>query len=278
MEQESGGRRKAPCCCAVVGPGTRAGGHLGGDVAPSSAGAPGGAQDANQPPPGAPHSEPEGAVLEQRPPITTDLHVPGPTKYQVPDASLRESSPHPHFSISRRHPTHEGGGRRAWQTVWFQSENPFTQKTDFNREQKWPSPADYQLSSPPACPAFSFRGRPASRPPEARARQGVLQGGGAGPRAQPLLQAPPPTGDETGPGPSTYNILPGCRLKGPCPPAFSMGRSPLLASWVGSSCTPGPAAYDVEDCYSSRFPSAPGVVIQGVRRPKRHDTGPFCAL
>ncbi|MXQ97888.1 hypothetical protein E5288_WYG003995 [Bos mutus] len=88
-----------------------------------------------------------GLLLEQRPPIVTDLHVPGPTKYQVPDASLRESSPHPHFSIGRRHPTH---------------------------------------------------------------------------------------GDETGPGPSTYNILPGCRLKGPCPPAFSMGRSPLLASWVGS--------------------------------------------
>lgn len=99
---------------------------------------------------------------------------------------------------------------------------------------QWPSPADYQLPSPPACPAFSFRGRPASRPPEARARQGVLQAWGTGPRAQPLLQAPPPTGDKTGPGPNTYNILPGCRLKGPCPPAFSMGRSPLLASWVGS--------------------------------------------
>nr|XP_014338008.1 PREDICTED: uncharacterized protein C9orf173 homolog [Bos mutus] len=117
-----------------------------------------------------------GLLLEQRPPIVTDLHVPGPTKYQVPDASLRESSPHPHFSIGRRHPTHEGGGRRAWHTVWFQSESPFTQKTDFN------------------------------------------------------------------------------------------------------PCTPGPAAYDVEDCYSSRFPSAARVVIQGVRRPKRHNTGPFCAL
>ncbi|XP_070312477.1 protein STPG3 isoform X2 [Odocoileus virginianus] len=205
-------------------------------------------------------------LLEQRPPIVTDLHVPGPTKYQVPDASVRESSPHPHFSIGRRHPTHEGGGRRAWQTAWFQSESPFTQKADFSREQKWPSPADYQLPSPPACPAFSFRGRPTSRPPEVRARQGVLQAWGTGPQGQPLLQAPPPTGDKTGPGPSTYNILPGCRLKGPCPPAFSMGRSPLLASWVGSSCTPGPAAYNVEDCYRSRLPSAPGVVIQGTTR------------
>ncbi|KAB1280311.1 Protein STPG3 [Camelus dromedarius] len=122
-----------------------------------------------------------------------DLDVPGPTKYQVPDASIRESSPHPHFSIGRKHPTHAPAGK-------------------------------------------------------------------------------------TGPSPNTYDILPGCRLKSPCPPAFSMSRSPLLASCVSSSCTPGPAAYHVEDCYNSRFPSVPGVLIQGVRRPKRHDTGPFCAI
>lgn len=47
---------------------------------------------------------------------------------------------------------------------------------------------------------------------------------------------------------------------------------------LSAAHTPGPAAYHVEDCYNSRFPSAPGVVIQGVRRPKRHDTGPFCTL
>lgn len=195
---------------------------------------------------------------------------------------------------------------RAWQVLGW-ADPPGGQARLSRISPQWPTPAHYQLPSPPACPAFSLRGRPASRPPEARARRGVPQGWGAGPRTQPLLQAPPPTGEETGPGPSTYNILPGCRLKGPCPPAFSMGRSPLLASWLGSckvggrwgaggvglggrggrsdctrppsaACTPGPAAYDVEDCYSSRFPSAPGVVIQGVRKPKRHDTGPFCAL
>ncbi|XP_031306876.1 protein STPG3 isoform X2 [Camelus dromedarius] len=166
-------------------------------------------------------------LLERRPPIMIDLDVPGPTKYQVPDASIRESSPHPHFSIGRKHPTHEGSSRRAWQTVWFQSESPFTLKANFNREEK------------------------------------------------ALLPAP---AGKTGPSPNTYDILPGCRLKSPCPPAFSMSRSPLLASCVSSSCTPGPAAYHVEDCYNSRFPSVPGVLIQGVRRPKRHDTGPFCAI
>lgn len=110
-------------------------------------------------------------MLERRPPVVTDLQTPGPTTYQVPDASLRESSPHPHFSIGRKHPTRgawplpaplhsvyplpggwgsgyepsvpnraaaaaEGGGRRAWQTVWFQNESPFVQKADFQQEQK----------------------------------------------------------------------------------------------------------------------------------------------
>ncbi|KAF6127496.1 sperm-tail PG-rich repeat containing 3 [Phyllostomus discolor] len=208
--------------------------------------------------------------LEQRPPIVTDPDVPGPAKYGVPDASVRESSPHPHFSIGRKHPAPEGGGRRAWQTVWLQSDSPFTQKVDFCWEQKWPSPADYRPLSGPAFPAFSFGApRPASKTRDARARPALPRARGAGPRARPLSQLP---------SPSTYDILPGCRLRGPRSPAFTMSRSPAFASWLSSSHTPGPAAYYVEDCYNSRFPSAPGVVIQGVRRPKRHDTGPFCAL
>ncbi|XP_039714773.1 protein STPG3 [Pteropus medius] len=213
--------------------------------------------------------------LERRPPIVTDLDVPGPTKYEVLEASVRESSPHPHFSIGRKPPTREGGGRRAWQTEWLHSESPFTQKADFNREQQWPSPADYRPLSGPALPAFSFGGRcPASKIEEARACPG-LRDWGAGHRAQRLQQA---RGGEKRPSPNTYNILPGGRLRSPRPPAFSMNRSPAFAAWLSSSHNPGPAAYYVEDCYNSRFPSAPGVVIQGVRRPKRHDTGPFCTL
>ncbi|XP_035302884.1 protein STPG3 isoform X2 [Cricetulus griseus] len=161
-------------------------------------------------------------LLEQRPPIMTDLDVPGPTKYGVPSASLRESSPHPQYTMGHKYPGREGGGRRAWQTEWLQSESPFTQKTDFNQERK-------------------------------------------------------PSGAKQ-PSPNSYDIVPGCRLQTTRSPAFSMSRSPAFASWVSSSRTPGPAAYYVEDCYNSRFPSSPGVVIQGVRRPKRHDTGPFCSL
>ncbi|XP_073908830.1 protein STPG3 isoform X2 [Castor canadensis] len=165
-------------------------------------------------------------LLERRPPILTDMDVPGPTKYDVPDASVRESSPHPHYSIGCKHPGREGGGRRAWQTEWLQSESPFTQKADFNREQR------------------------ASLKPSGEKR----------------------------PSPNTYDIFPGYLLQRQRSPAFSMSRSPAFASWVVTSGTPGPAAYYVEECYSSRFPSAPGVIIQGVRRPKRHDTGPFCTL
>ncbi|XP_062938733.1 protein STPG3 isoform X1 [Cynocephalus volans] len=218
-------------------------------------------------------------LLEQRPPIMTDLDVPSPTKYQVLSPSVRESSPHPQYSMGRKHSGREGGGRRAWQTVWFQSESPFTQKADFNREQKWPSPADHQPHSRPAFPAFSFGGHPpASKTPGGHACPALARARGSGPRVQSPLQVPPRPQGEKRPSPNSYNILPGSRLQSPRPPAFSMGRSPALACWVSSSRTPGPAAYYVEDCYNSRFPSAPGVVIQGVRRPKRHDTGPFCTL
>ncbi|XP_054545030.1 protein STPG3 isoform X6 [Talpa occidentalis] len=169
----------------------------------------------------------------------------------------------------------EGGGRRAWHSVWLQSESPFTQKTDFNQELKWPSPADYLPRSRPAHPAFSFGGHcPAPKTPEAHYRLGQLLARGVGPQTPPSSEA---QGDKR-PGPNAYNIVPGSRLRSPHPPAFSMGQSPASASWIRSPHTPGPAAYHVEHCFDSRFPAAPGVLIQGVRRPKRHDTGPFCAI
>ncbi|XP_073077266.1 protein STPG3 isoform X3 [Manis javanica] len=166
----------------------------------------------------------------------------------------------------------QGGGRRAWRTVWSQRESPVSQKADFKREPERPSPADHR-------PLSLGAGRPASRTRGARARLGQLRVGGAVHQVQPHLQALPQTpGAEKRPSPNTYDILPGCCLQRSRPPAFSLSRSPAFDSWVSYSLTPGPATYHVEDCYNSRFPSAPGVVIQGVRRPKRHDTGPFSML
>ncbi|KAI2554764.1 sperm-tail PG-rich repeat containing 3 [Homo sapiens] len=114
-------------------------------------------------------------LLEQRPLITADLEVPSPTRYQVPSPSVRESSPHPHYSIGCKHQGREGGGRRAWQTLWFQSESPFTQKADFDQEQKaslqapgkrCPGPNTYNILpgsrlQSPRSPAFSMSRSPA---------------------------------------------------------------------------------------------------------------------
>ncbi|TKC51686.1 hypothetical protein EI555_013256, partial [Monodon monoceros] len=131
---------------------------------------------------------------------------------------------------------------------------------------QWPSPADYQPPGPPACLAFSFGGRLAPGPPEAQAHLGMLQAWG-------------PSVD--GVSSIAYDILPGCRLPGPCPPAFCVSRSPLLASWVGSCKEPAPwARLPMAWRTATTLTSPPhtGVVIQGLRRPKCHDTGPFCAL
>ncbi|XP_031807782.1 protein STPG3 isoform X4 [Sarcophilus harrisii] len=202
-------------------------------------------------------SKNSSGALERRPPILIDMDVPGPTQYSAPDVSIRESTPHPHYSISCKTPTRDGGGRRAWQTTWFQSESPFTQKADFVKEQKWPSPFHYTQPcslgplqpSRPSFPAYSFGHKRLNTKAK-----------------------------ETRPSPNTYNVLPGFQLKGPRSPAFSMSRSQTFNSWISPAHTPGPAAYYVEDSYNSRFPSTPGVLIQGERRPKRHETGPFCTL
>ncbi|KFO21450.1 hypothetical protein H920_17091 [Fukomys damarensis] len=87
-----------------------------------------------------------------------------------------------------------------------------------------------------------------------------------------LEQRPPLQADPDVPGPAEYTPRAFVRESSPHP-HYSTG-----CRYPGPACTPAPAAYYVEDCYDSRFPSVPGVVIQGVRRPKRHDTGPFCAL
>ncbi|XP_055126184.1 protein STPG3 isoform X2 [Symphalangus syndactylus] len=177
-------------------------------------------------------------LLERRPPITADLEVPSPTRYQVPSPSVRESSPHPHYSIGCKHQGREGGGRRAWQTLWFQSESPFTQKADFDQEQKWPSPAHYQLLSRPAFPTFSFRGHhSASKTPEGHTYPALPGARGLGLRVQPqcLLQASLQAPGKRHPGPNTHNILPGSRLQSPRSPAFLMSRSPAFTSWLSAS-------------------------------------------
>uniref|UniRef100_F6WYH2 Sperm-tail PG-rich repeat containing 3 n=1 Tax=Monodelphis domestica TaxID=13616 RepID=F6WYH2_MONDO len=199
--------------------------------------------------------------FERRPPILIDMNTPGPTQYSVPDVSIRESSPHPQYSISCKAPIRDGGGRRAWQTTWFQSESPFTQKADFLREKK-PCSLGPQQPCRPSFPAFTFG--PGGWFPRLVSEAGVSLTSNST--------------EEMRPSPNTYNVVPGFQLKGTRSPAFSMSRAQSLNTWISPARTPGPAAYYVEDSYNSRYPSTPGVLIQGERRPKKHETGPFCSL
>ncbi|XP_004613417.1 protein STPG3 [Sorex araneus] len=146
-------------------------------------------------------------LLGQRPPILIDPDVPGPTTYKVPDASIREPSSHPHFSIGHRPPTHERRGSRVWQGQWLQSESPFLQSTALLKEPK----------ESPWSPAFVNHSTP-----------------------------------------------------------FASGGRSCSWSSLSAACTPGPATYRTEDHDKMPFPSAPGVVIQGVQRPKPQDKNVSC--
>ncbi|KFP94729.1 hypothetical protein N329_06660, partial [Haliaeetus albicilla] len=42
--------------------------------------------------------------------------------------------------------------------------------------------------------------------------------------------------------------------------------------------TPGPGTYNVERGYRACLPSSLSITIQGIRRPKKHETGPFTTL
>uniref|UniRef100_A0A674JKB4 Uncharacterized protein n=1 Tax=Terrapene triunguis TaxID=2587831 RepID=A0A674JKB4_9SAUR len=66
-----------------------------------------------------------------------------------------------------------------------------------------------------------------------------------------------------------------------CSPRLSSSTSLKCTScWILflSGNTPGPGLYDVEKGHIARLPSSPSVIIQGIRRPKRHETGPFTTL
>ncbi|KFP05090.1 hypothetical protein N300_08001, partial [Calypte anna] len=42
--------------------------------------------------------------------------------------------------------------------------------------------------------------------------------------------------------------------------------------------TPGPATYNVDAAYKALLPSSRSFTIQGIRRPKNHENGPFATL
>lgn len=84
-----------------------------------------------------------GARIIPAPPLQHRPQAPGPRCVLLPARTPRPvarvlgAGPRLQPSLPNdAAPTAEGGGRRAWQTEWLQSESPFTQKADFNREQQ----------------------------------------------------------------------------------------------------------------------------------------------
>ncbi|KAK9392353.1 hypothetical protein NXF25_017197 [Crotalus adamanteus] len=81
------------------------------------------------------------------------------------------------------------------------------------------------------------------------------------------------------PGPNQYNIERAYTLMLHRSPSIIINPVPVtLFRWVEKEGTPGPGAYNVDKGYNARLPRCPGFYIQGVRRPKKHETGPFSTL
>ncbi|XP_060540579.1 protein STPG3 [Pantherophis guttatus] len=183
---------------------------------------------------------------------------PGPAAYSPPTMACRETIA-PSYTFGWKTPPREGGGRRAWQKSWFMSKNPFWRKVDFNTETNWPSPSQYgqllgtKLGTLSNTPNFTF----GQRGEYCLTKKGIL--------------------DE--PGPNQYNIDRAYTLVLHRPPSIIINPAPLtLYKWIEKEETPGPGAYNVDKGYNARLPKCPSFYIQGVRRPKKHETGPFSTL
>ncbi|XP_026542520.1 protein STPG3 [Notechis scutatus] len=183
---------------------------------------------------------------------------PGPAAYSPPPMAYRETIA-PSYTFGWKTPPREGGGRRAWQKSWFMSRNPFWRKVDFSTETNWPSPSQYgqllgtNLGNRSNTPNFTF----GQRGEYALINKGTI--------------------DE--PGPNRYNIDRAYTFVLHRSPSIIINPAPLaLYRWIEKVETPGPGAYNVDKGYNARLPRCPSFYIQGVRRPKKHETGPFSTL
>ncbi|KAJ7308047.1 hypothetical protein JRQ81_008549 [Phrynocephalus forsythii] len=190
--------------------------------------------------------------------LTLNVDSPGPAAYSPPCLRFRETSA-PSYTFGWKTPPREGGGRRAWQKSWFLCNNPFTRKTDFATETNWPSPFHYgqtlgsQLVNRPTSPNFTI-----------------------GQKTEFCFVNKNTVND---PAPNRYDTERAYQHILNKSPSFVISPAPhVVYRWAQKGGTPGPGAYNVERGHIARLPSSPGFFIQGVRRPKKHETGPFCTL
>ncbi|XP_054854454.1 protein STPG3 [Eublepharis macularius] len=204
------------------------------------------------------HSGVHSRATESRLPLTVNVDSPGPAAYPPPSVNCRETTA-PSYTFGWKTPSKEGGGRRSWQKTWFQSKNPFTMKADFNRETNWPSPFHYGPSTDskpanrPSNPGFTF------------GQKGVFS-----------LASKDAVNK---PAPNKYNTVHSYEHVLQRSPSFVISPAPQHPyRWASKEGTPGPGTYNVEHGHTARLPSSPSFFIQGVRRPKKHETGPFSTL
>ncbi|XP_062815153.1 protein STPG3 isoform X4 [Anolis carolinensis] len=198
------------------------------------------------------------APTEGRLQFVMNVDSPGPAAYPPPVVNCRESNA-PAYTFGWKTPPKDGAGRRSWQKSWFQSKNPFNRKTDYTQETNWPSPFDYgptlgsMLVNRPTSPNFTM------------GRKGEFS------------WVNKTTVDD--PAPNRYNTDRAYKHVLFRSPSFIMAPAQhIVFGWAKKDLTPGPGAYDVEKGHCARLPNSPSFYIQGVRRPKKHETGPFSTL
>ncbi|XP_061460147.1 protein STPG3 [Rhineura floridana] len=207
------------------------------------------------------HVMPEGRV-----PLILNVDSPGPAAYSPPSMNYRETIA-PSYTFGWKTPPREGGGRRSWQKSWFLSKNPFTRKADFTHETNWPSPFDYSqpLGTKPA--------NQTNRPNFTMGQKGEFTFVN---KALTLFSS---AHTVTDPGPNKYNTIYAYNHILHRSPSFIISPAPqTVYRWARKGTTPGPGAYNVERGHVARLPNSPSFFIQGVRRPKKHETGPFSTL
>nr|XP_056716111.1 protein STPG3 [Euleptes europaea] len=197
-------------------------------------------------------------ATERWPPLTVNMDSPGPTAYSPPSVNYRETTA-PSYTFGWKTPPKEGGGRRSWQKTWFQSKHPFTRKVNFSSETNWPSPFHYNQS---------LNSKPANRPSSPSYTFGQK-----GTFSFTSKDAP------YEPAANRYDTVRGYKQVLQRAPSIIISPAPQhVYRWASKEGTPGPGTYNVEMGHTARLPSSPSFFIQGVRRPKKHETGPFSTL
>ncbi|XP_044308998.1 protein STPG3 [Varanus komodoensis] len=198
-------------------------------------------------------AKPEGRLQ-----LTVNIDSPGPAAYGPPNLTCRETGA-PSYTFGWKTPPRDGGGCRAWQKSWFLSKNPFIRKVDFAHETNWPSPFHYgqplgsQLVNRPNSPNFTI-----------------------GHKGEFSFVNKETLND---PAPNKYDTERAYKYVLQKSPSYIISPVPLKGHrWAHKGGTPGPGTYNVARAHNARLPSSPSFYIQGVRRPKKHETGPFSTV